>query len=179
MDCIGLCTHVASFKQVPISAGHMALHRPSAMIRRSTRTPTRNFWQSHRRSVKLRALQASADTPTSLEAGHMRSRTLYEVLGISQGASAEDIKTAYRKLARKFHPDACVCPEEKSRSTKLFLKIHDAYSTLSDPHGRAQYDRQLSAQVPVSLEQTWNYRQARPAYHSYSYGQRWETDQCW
>eukprot|EP01018_Ginkgo_biloba_P025516 Gb_09159 [translate_table: standard] len=168
MDCIGFCTHTASVNQMPISPDHVALHRPSGMIKRSTRIPTWNFWKGHRRSVKVMAMQVSADTPNRLEGGHMREKTLYEFLGISQGSTTKDIKTAYRKLARQFHPDACVSQEKKHRSTQLFLKIHDAYSTLSHPHDRAQYDRQLMRSSTGRA----------PVHNDYK-GRSWETDQCW
>eukprot|EP01018_Ginkgo_biloba_P025574 Gb_04900 [translate_table: standard] len=179
MDCIGLCTHALQFKQLP-NVDANGVHRSSAIMMRGCicRIPTLDFCKSNRQSVKVRAMQASVDAPPKLEGGHMRARTLYEVLGIKQGASTEDIKMAYRKLARQFHPDVCVSPEEKHRGTQLFLRIHDAYSTLSDPHGRAQYDRQLSSQMQSSNGQTWNYR--RGAEYRYNkMGRNWETDQCW
>eukprot|EP01018_Ginkgo_biloba_P025573 Gb_04901 [translate_table: standard] len=157
------------------------VQRSSAMMKRgfSCRIPTSNSCKSNRQSVNVGAMQASVDKPTRLEEdGHMRARTLYDVLGINQRATTEDIKTAYRRLARQFHPDVCASPEEKHRSTQLFLRIHDAYSTLSDPHGRAQYDRQLSSQMQSRNGQTWNYRRA-PDYRSNKIGRNWETDQCW
>eukprot|EP01018_Ginkgo_biloba_P025575 Gb_04899 [translate_table: standard] len=174
MDCIGLCIHALQFKQMP-NVGDNGVHRSPAMVMMrgsSFRIPT------NRQSVKIRAVKVSVDTPTRLEGGHMRASTWYDVLGVSQGATPEDIKTAYRKLARQFHPDVCVSPEEKHRSTQLFLKINDAYSALSDPHRRAQYDRQLSTELQSSYGQTWNHRRAAD-YRSSKLGRNWETDQCW
>jgi len=57
----------------------------------------------------------------------------YETLGVSKDADAKEIKTAYRKLASKHHPD-------KGGNTAEFQKIQAAYDTLSDPNKRAQYD---------------------------------------
>jgi curved DNA-binding protein len=65
-------------------------------------------------------------------------RDYYAVLGVSRSASEKDIKTAYRKLARKHHPD--VNPGDK-KSEAQFKEIGEAYSVLSDPEKRKKYDR--------------------------------------
>jgi molecular chaperone DnaJ/curved DNA-binding protein len=65
-------------------------------------------------------------------------RDYYTVLGIARTASEKDIKTAYRKLARKHHPD--VNPGDKSAES-LFKEIGEAYAVLSDPDKRRKYDR--------------------------------------
>src|SRR6195256_6942992 len=65
-------------------------------------------------------------------------RHYYTVLGVPRTASEKDIKTAYRKLARKHHPD--VNPGDK-RSEALFKEIGEAYSVLSDQEKRKKYDR--------------------------------------
>jgi len=65
-------------------------------------------------------------------------RDYYSVLGVPRTASEKDIKTAYRKLARKHHPD--VNPGDKTSET-LFKEIGEAYSVLSDPEKRRKYDR--------------------------------------
>jgi DnaJ-class molecular chaperone len=65
-------------------------------------------------------------------------RDLYEILGVRRDASEEDIKKAYRKLARQYHPDRN--PGDKQAEVK-FKEVQDAYDTLSDKNKRAQFDR--------------------------------------
>ncbi len=65
------------------------------------------------------------------------SKSLYETLGVSENASADEIKKAYRKLARKYHPDI---NKDKSAVDK-FKEINAAYEVLSDPEKKAQYDQ--------------------------------------
>src|SRR3954470_14011837 len=65
-------------------------------------------------------------------------RDPYEVLGVAKGASEEDIKKAYRKLARQHHPDRN--PGDKQAETK-FKEVQEAYDLLSDKDKRAQDDQ--------------------------------------
>lgn len=62
----------------------------------------------------------------------------YSTLGISKSASSDDIKKAYRKLARKYHPD--VNPDDKEAHQK-FQQINEAHEVLSDPEKRKKYDQ--------------------------------------
>jgi molecular chaperone DnaJ len=62
----------------------------------------------------------------------------YEILGVSRNASSDDIKKAYRKLARKYHPD--LNPGDK-KAEERFKKISEAYNVLSDPEKRKQFDQ--------------------------------------
>src|SRR6187551_1396119 len=62
----------------------------------------------------------------------------YKTLGVAKNASAEDIKKAYRKLARKLHPD--VNPNDKE-AHKKFQQINEAHEVLSDPEKRKKYDQ--------------------------------------
>jgi len=68
----------------------------------------------------------------------MSKRDYYEALGIERGASAEEIKKAYRRLAKQYHPDF---NKDDNETEKKFREIKEAYDVLSDPQKREQYDR--------------------------------------
>ena len=61
-------------------------------------------------------------------------KNYYEILGVQKGASEEDIKSAFRKLAHKYHPD------KKGGDEKKFKEVSEAYAILSDKKRRAEYD---------------------------------------
>ncbi len=67
------------------------------------------------------------------------ARDYYEVLGVQKNASADDIRRAYRKLAKEHHPD--VNPDNKVEAEAKFKEVGEAYNVLSDEQKRARYDR--------------------------------------
>ncbi len=67
----------------------------------------------------------------------MEYRDYYKILGVERSASADDVKRAYRKLARKFHPDVS---KEKNAEAR-FKEVQEAYEVLKDPEKRAAYDQ--------------------------------------
>jgi molecular chaperone DnaJ len=74
-------------------------------------------------------------------------RDLYEILGVARDASQEEIKRAYRRLAREYHPDV----SQSHRAEERFKEIAAAYEILSDPQKRQQYDRYGQAGGPMDF----------------------------
>ncbi|BBB92777.1 MAG TPA: molecular chaperone DnaJ [Methylomusa anaerophila] len=69
----------------------------------------------------------------------MSKRDYYEVLGVSKSASEDEVKKAFRKLARKYHPD--VNRDNPKEAEEKFKEVNEAYEVLSNPERRAQYDQ--------------------------------------
>ncbi|PIN26172.1 hypothetical protein CDL12_01079 [Handroanthus impetiginosus] len=82
--------------------------------------------------------------------------TLYEVLKITdpENATALDIKKAYKRMKKKYHPK--VAPRNKvGKYTKWFMRVHEAYLTLSDPEKRALYDKDFAE---IERQREWKMR---------------------
>lgn len=80
----------------------------------------------------------------------MKFRDYYDILGVSKDASQDDIRKAFRKLARKYHPDVA---EDKATAEDKFKEINEAYEVLGDPEKRTKYDR---------LGANWNQPESAP-----------------
>jgi len=78
----------------------------------------------------------------------MAKKDYYEVMGVTKEATQDDIKKAYRKLAKKWHPD--LHPDNREEAEKKFKEVSEAYEVLSDTEKRAMYDRYgfVGDQVP-------------------------------
>ena len=81
-----------------------------------------------------------------------RKKDLYRILGVNQKADSAKIKKAYRRAAKKYHPDVSPKGEEK------FKEVQEAYETLSDPEKKAVYDREISKKL-VPRPSSYNYSQ--------------------
>ena len=66
-------------------------------------------------------------------------RDYYEVLGVQKNATDDELKKAYRKLAKKYHPDAN--PDNKAEAEAKFKEVNEAYEVLSDSQKRKMYDQ--------------------------------------
>jgi hypothetical protein len=75
--------------------------------------------------------------------------TLYGILGIHRNASPDDIKNAYRRMAKQWHPD--ICKEPGAQGT--FIKIKESYAILSDPNSKARYDAGLVLEASLGKQQ--------------------------
>lgn len=74
--------------------------------------------------------------------------THYEVLGVRKTASADEIKNAYKKLVKKYHPDVYV--GDKAFAEKKIKEINEAYDVLSDPEQKQEYDESINPQTTTS-----------------------------
>ena len=70
-------------------------------------------------------------------------RTYYDILGVDSQASADDVRAAFRRLARERHPDRYQ-PNDRVAAEREFQAITEAYNVLSDPDRRARYDQGLA-----------------------------------
>jgi len=90
----------------------------------------------------------------------------YEILGVPRNASQEEIKRAYRRLAKKYHPDAY--KGDKKEAERRFREIAEAYEVLSDPEKRAQYDRFGHAGPEQAFDfGPMDFRRAREAFEEF------------
>ncbi|KAJ0578836.1 putative DnaJ domain, Chaperone J-domain superfamily [Helianthus annuus] len=137
--------------------------------RSSTANSTKSTSNLHIRNRNCNSLKASLhaviDEPL---VESTRSMSLYDVLCVKRDATACEIKSAYRSLAKRYHPDTSGLNGNGDRD---FIEIRNAYVTLFDPMSRALYDLKLSAGFE---------RRSGVCYGAGVYaGRRWETDQCW
>ncbi|VAI73216.1 unnamed protein product [Triticum turgidum subsp. durum] len=101
--------------------------------------------------------------PPMVAAARPAAGSLYEALRVGRAATQVEIRTAYRSMAKRLHPDVASCGRG---GPEAFLEIRRAYETLSDPAARARYDSSLGVFRGEGAGGVMRVR-------------RWETDQCW
>ena len=93
----------------------------------------------------------------------------YEILGVSKEASEEEIKSAYRKLANKYHPDV----SKDKNATEKMAEVNEAYTTLKDPEKRAAYDQygpSINENAQADSNSTTYYYYPNGNYYDYNRG---------
>ncbi|XP_054799718.1 chaperone protein dnaJ 11, chloroplastic-like [Prosopis cineraria] len=155
---------------LPLPAGQSlrSSSYPAASLRFLRRLPVKS---SKKCRASIGAVATEAD-PAVIDS--RRSLSLYEVLRVNQNASPTEIKSAYRSLAKLYHPDSAVRRSESDG--RDFIAIHNAYETLSDPSARALYDLSLKA---ARRRRRPNLSSVRDRSSGFYTTRRWETDQCW
>ncbi len=101
----------------------------------------------------------------------MTGKDYYKILGVSKNATEEDIKKAYRNLARKYHPD--VNPGNK-QGEERFKEINEAYEVLSDPEKRKKYDEMGDSFFSPQYEGGFGYRYSGKDFFSDLFGDSFE-----
>ncbi len=96
----------------------------------------------------------------------MANKDYYEILGVDKNVSDEDLKKAYRKLAKKYHPDAN--PDNKKEAEAKFKEVNEAYEVLSNPEKRKMYDQFGTADPSQGFGGAGGPFGGRNGYYSYS-----------
>ena len=91
-------------------------------------------------------------------------KTLYEILEVSENASAEVIEKAYKVLAKRYHPDL-QAPEDKAKAEKKMKEINEAYEILGDEAKRKEYDNKLSLERQAEKERNKLKEEANAQYN--------------
>ncbi|KAH7518556.1 hypothetical protein FEM48_Zijuj09G0184100 [Ziziphus jujuba var. spinosa] len=101
-----------------------------------------NYNKNHQSNKVFSSVSCKSATKPSC--GYNNKTNFYKMLCLStEKASMDEIKKAYRSMALRHHPDVCLDPSMKEESTKMFVKLIEAYQTLSDPVLRKEYDYEM------------------------------------
>ena len=73
----------------------------------------------------------------------MSDADFYQILGVTRAASADQIKSAYRELVKRYHPDLFLAPDAKAEATEKLRLVNEAYAVLGNPKRRERYDRRF------------------------------------
>jgi hypothetical protein len=116
---------------------YLAITKPRGDKRRTAYGYVNGDWNAEFPEDVLRAFFEG--TPDRGGKTTTKLQTLYQVLCIPEASQPEQIKSAYRRLARQWHPDVC----KEDNATEMFRKINEAYLVLIDPEKRRRYDAGL------------------------------------
>ncbi|KAK4352994.1 hypothetical protein RND71_028512 [Anisodus tanguticus] len=100
--------------------------------------------------------------------------TFYELLGIPETGSLLEIKQAYKQLARKYHPDVSP-PDRVEEYTERFIRVQEAYETLSDPRMRAMYDRDMAKGIHLAFIARRRYQNDESMVEKGEWKNRWQS----
>ncbi|XP_022733875.1 chaperone protein dnaJ 20, chloroplastic-like [Durio zibethinus] len=105
-------------------------------------TPDTSFLRFRRTANPVRIQFGSFKINAKIDEAR-KGTSFYELLGIPESGTLLEIKQAYKQLARKYHPDVSP-PDRVEEYTERFIRVQEAYETLSDPRSRALYDKDLA-----------------------------------
>ncbi|EOY05165.1 hypothetical protein QUC31_016897 [Theobroma cacao] len=100
--------------------------------------------------------------------------SFYELLGIPETGTLPEIKQAYKQLARKYHPDVSP-PDRVEEYTQRFIRVQEAYETLSDPRRRASYDRDLALGIHLAFSARRRYQYDEELEERSEWKNRWQS----
>ncbi|XWS35173.1 hypothetical protein CRYUN_Cryun21dG0103200 [Craigia yunnanensis] len=103
-----------------------------------------------------------------------KEMSFYELLGIPETVTLPDIKQAYKQLARKYHPDVSP-PDRVVEYTERFIRVQEAYETLSDPRSRALYDRDLALGIHLAFSARRRYQYDEELEERGEWRNRWQS----
>lgn len=164
-----------SFVRAPPSVTKCAtLAVPKKPLGRQT-----DYCTASRRCLRFRcgfcaAPVGTAEPAVAFSMATLKPTTLYDVLGISDVVTDDEVKAAFRRIAKEVHPDQAP-PDQVEEYQKKFMEVHKAYSVLKDPRTRSLYNYEIRNYVSSGSRQFKAEDWKRPSWR----GCNWETDQCW
>ncbi|KAJ8774339.1 hypothetical protein K2173_011588 [Erythroxylum novogranatense] len=162
MHCYGLMTPASEASRFCLASSrangsYMAAY-PVARLRPTSRIPTGSFKTKAMVNERIAA-----------------EMSFYELLGISESGTLPEIKQAYKQLARKYHPDVSP-PDLVGEYTERFIRVQEAYETLSDPSLRALYDHDMARNLHLafSARRRYQYHQDEDLDERTEWKNRWQ-----
>ena len=126
------------------SVTHSFLNSSNKLPNLQFNSNKKNNVKTQKTSIRTPKISARASfSGAGLTKPTTENETLYELLGISESCTPSDIKQAYKKMALKYHPDVSP-PDRMDEYTTRFIRVQEAYETLSDPEARYMYDCSMS-----------------------------------